>query len=227
MFSCIINRNFSRTLTSVFACLFAVFLGSIFATYMKIFTTIKKAISLGLSATTEQKPSNEIEQEEDVKLDSSKESEKKSNNLTLALSISKGFFINFTFVALSIGPFFVASVFDFDKTWPAYAHLYPYVFFRLCASANPIIYPLFHSSFWKGYKNVYEHVVYSKRRRNARKKYKIVMIKNEKIKRNREIEMKALILQNHLELLAQNQSGENDQNREDMKQNEIIEKIDH
>ena len=131
MFSCIINRNFSRTLTSVFACLFAVFLGSIFATYMKIFTTIKKALSLGLSATTEQKPSNEIEQEEDVKLDSSKESEKKSNNLTLALSISKGFFINFTFVALSIGPFFVASVFDFDKTWPAYAHLYPYVFFRL------------------------------------------------------------------------------------------------
>ena len=53
------------------------------------------------------------------------------------------------------------------------------------------------------------------------------MIKNEKIKRNREIEMKAHILQNHLELLAQNQSGENDQNREDMKQTEIIEKIDH
>ncbi len=85
---------------------------------------IKRALSLDLSATTEQKPSNEIEQEEDVKLESSKDSEKKSNNLTLALSISKGFFINFTFVALSIGPFFVASVFDFDKTWPAYAHLY-------------------------------------------------------------------------------------------------------
>ena len=101
-----------------------------------------------------------------------------------------------------------------EHTWPAYAHLYPYVFFRLCASATPIIYPLFHSSFWKGYKNVYEHVVYSKRRRNARKKYKIVMIKNEKIKRNREIEMKALILQNHLEMLAQNQKTQIEENLE-------------
>ena len=79
MYSCILNRNFSRTITSVLACVFAMKLGAIFVLYMKIFITIKRALSLGLSATTEQKPSNEIEQEEDVKLDSSKESEKKSN----------------------------------------------------------------------------------------------------------------------------------------------------
>jgi len=181
---------------------------------MKIFSTIKKALSLGLSA--EQKPTTEIEQEEDINLES-KDSEKNSNNLILALSISKGFFITFMFVALSIGPFLVASVFDYDKRWPAYAHLYPYAFFRLCAAANPIIYPLFHSSFWKGYKNVYEHVVYSKRRRNARKKYRIVMIKNEKKRRKHEIEMRAFILQNHLEMLTQNQTSQIDENRFEIK----------
>ena len=104
-----------------------------------------------------------VEEAIEMKPDSvpSKPEEQKENrnknlkDLLVALSLSKGLFISFSILALTITLFFVVSVFDFEKVWPTSLHLYAILFFRLCAAVNPIIYPLFHSSFWKGYKNVF------------------------------------------------------------------------
>jgi len=147
-----------------------------FFLYMKIFRNINKAIKLGLNY--KKKPDDEFEamgfgpeteetikmkptlreDEEDSGPSKVEEQENRNTNLKdliVALSLSKGLFISFSILALTITPFFVVSVFDFEKVWPTSLHLYAILFFRLCAAVNPIIYPLFHSSFWKGYKNVF------------------------------------------------------------------------
>ena len=158
-----INRTLNRTITYILACFFLLTLVAMFILYANIFAKIEQATHLGLATSkhsekaTKKQPDTEKIDESDTFL---KTNRNKDKSFKIASRLSKGLFVSFAITAVSIVPGFIVSVVDFDSTFPSYFHLYPWLAFRLCAAINPIIYPVFHSSFWQAYMNVYEHVVH-------------------------------------------------------------------
>ena len=133
---------------------------------------------------------------------------KKKPKMKIAFRFFKGLFITYAVTFFSLVLILTISVIDFDQNFSSYFHMYPWLVMRLCAAINPIIYPIFHFSFWKSYKIVFMHMMYSKRERSARKRLKLVRIKNAKNRRQYLMEMRALARQQQLELLARQQIGE-------------------
>ena len=61
------------------------------------------------------------------------------NELKIALKFSKGLIVMYAF---TIFPLCILMVIDIDQEWPASAHMYPWLLFRFCSAATPIVYPL-------------------------------------------------------------------------------------
>lgn len=117
--------------------------------YGSIFNKIKKAISLGLAeklnrSNTHHKTNNT--------------QTTRINELRITLKFAKGLFVSLLIYAITNIPFSIMNLVDMDQVLPSYVHLYPWMLVRLCSSLNPIIYPLYHSSFFYGYKKVFNLV---------------------------------------------------------------------
>lgn len=130
--------------------------------YGSIFFRIKRAISLGLS----QRLNNSSFRERTIIQSPHNET---LNDLKQTMKFSKGLFVSFSIYAVALIPFGLIRVIDIEDELPRYFHLYPWLFYRLCSSINPIIYPLFHSSFLYGYRNVLNLITFGKKF-NLRKK---------------------------------------------------------
>ena len=169
---------------NVLGCLFMVPVVATFVLYAMTFANINRAVKLGLnykpkpddefgigfgcsdeSVRLPLPQTNQVEADDTVaepketdespSLGSKNKKAERLNDLRLALSLCRGLFISFFILTLTITPCIVISVYDFDQRFSTFAHIYPFLLLRLCATVNFIIYPIFHSSFWHGYINVF------------------------------------------------------------------------
>lgn len=186
---------------------FLVPLGVTFALYYKIFSNILKAISFGL--TVKSKPTGGLVNEPQTAKETSECVKRKSSrrrnwhNFILTLNISKDLFISLAITALTVIPVLIISVFEFDRGLSLDRHIYVWIFFRLCACLNPIVYPFFHSSYWHGYINVYEHVIYTKRQRTLSKKNKSARMRRQKEAKKRDDKLHAYLIRQQDKALKQ------------------------
>ena len=97
-----------------------------------------------------QPDSSEIDETLNLKPKSDK---KKRKDLIVALRFSKGLFVPYALTAFSLISILAIFVFEFDQTSSAYIKMYIWLGYQMCATLNPIIYPLFNPTFWHGYKN--------------------------------------------------------------------------
>ena len=124
--------------------------------YLAIFKAIKYAVEMDAVG------SHEINEE----INPEKNSENKINldDLKQAFKFSKGLFIMYIMYSLTIIPLCLMLIIDIDQEWPDYLHQYPWMFFRLCSAATPVVYPLFHPSIRSGYKNAIDRYVLRKKK---------------------------------------------------------------
>lgn len=101
------------------------------------------------------------------------------NELKSALSFAKGLFVMYFMYALTALPLCIIVVIDMDQIMPAYVHMYPWLFFRLCAAATPVVYPLFHASICRGYEDIFSLVFMCKK---AKKKLPGQMVVRKKVR---------------------------------------------
>ena len=64
----------------------------------------------------------------------------------------------------TILPGCIAMIIDINQKWPLYSLLYPWLFFRLCSAAFPIIFPFLNSSIRFGYKEAIDRFVLRKKK---------------------------------------------------------------
>ena len=146
-----------------------IFFSTILYFHVKTFKKIKKAINLGLTERF---------------------GEKSLIKWKIIIKFSEGIFVSFLCKSIGNIPILIVHAFDTDRSWPTAIHLYAWLFFRLSAALNPIIYPIYHSSFWLGYINVYHRLFFTKKQIKLKKKRALKMIQIRKKRRMYEIRMK-------------------------------------
>jgi hypothetical protein len=81
----------------------------------------------------------------------------------------------------TIFPLWIILLVDIEQEWSSYLHQYPWMFFRLCSAATPVVYPLFHPSIRSGYKNAIDRYVLRKKRLLIKPKRKPIQIRKKRI----------------------------------------------
>ena len=129
--------------------------------YLAIFKAIKYAVEMD-AVEIDAVGAHEINEE----INPEKNSENKINldDLKQAFKFSKGLFIMYIMYSLTIIPLCLMLIIDIDQEWPEYLHQFPWLFYRLCSAATPVVYPLFHPSIRSGYKNAIDRYVLRKKK---------------------------------------------------------------
>lgn len=197
--ACIANRTLNRFVYLVLTIIFVIPVVMIIFSYSTIISRVRHAY---FNSCQEQKihQAKMVEDKDLVEPDTMKETQFNSvskelcdiealnpepdhlnervDELKKTLKLLKGLVLSFVITIFTFVPFLIISNLDFEQNWPAYIHLYSWLFFRLCSAINPIIYPIYYSSFLEGYLIVYYHTFYKKKiaqlklkkRKNPKKK---------------------------------------------------------
>ena len=129
--------------------------------YSAIFGRISFAVKMKVMGTLETKDEINLESNPEI---NEQENETGLDELRIAFTFSKGLFVMNLMYLFTILPMCFTMIADTDQEWPAYIHLYPWLFYRLCSAATPIVYPLFHSSIRRGYKQAIDRFVLRKKK---------------------------------------------------------------
>ena len=151
---------------------------TLFYFYYSIIKCIKYAIKTRFAGVLVMKQNEEIcYQDEEIS------SENKTNleELRQTLRFSKGLIVMYIMYIFTIFPLYMIVIIDINQDWPAYIHRYPWMFFRLCSTATPVVYPLFHSSIRLGYKEVYDRFILRKKKLLVKPKRKPLHIRKKRI----------------------------------------------
>jgi hypothetical protein len=156
MKACVFNRKMNRILLIIILSVLFVPLIAMLYFYLAIFKAIKYAVEMDAVGA------HEINEE----INPEKNSENKINldDLKQAFKFSKGLFIMYIMYSLTIIPLCLMLIIDIDQEWPDYLHQFPWLFYRLCSAATPVVYPLFHPSIRSGYKNAIDRYVLRKKK---------------------------------------------------------------
>jgi hypothetical protein len=134
-------------------------MGVLFYFYFSIIKCIKYAINLGAIRSLKIKNNEEICLQDD-------ETTPVTNldDLRLTLKFSKGLIVMYIMYIFTIFPLWIILLVDIEQEWSSYIHQFPWLFFRLCSAATPVVYPLFHPSIRSGYKNAIDRYVLRKKK---------------------------------------------------------------
>jgi len=148
----------------------------LFYFYFSIIKCIKYAINLGAIRSLKIKNNEEICLQDD-------ETTPVTNldDLRLTLKFSKGLIVMYIMYIFTIFPLWIIVLVDIEQEWSSYLHQYPWMFFRLCSAATPVVYPLFHPSIRSGYKNAIDRYVLRKKRLLIKPKRKPIQIRKKRI----------------------------------------------
>jgi len=146
----------------------------LFYFYSAIFKAIKYAVHMrafGALEINEELNLEENKQENEINLE----------ELRQTFKFSKGLFVMFIMYLFTLIPLCLSLVIDSNQEKPSYFLMYPWVFFRLCSAATPVVYPLFHSSIRHGYKEAIDRYVLRKKKLLIKPKRKPLQIKKKRI----------------------------------------------
>ncbi len=178
MRACIINRSINRLMLIIIFSFLTSFMVVLFYFYFSIIKCIKYAINLGAIRSLKIKNNEEIcLQNEEI----SPVNEPNIDDLRLTLKFSKGLIVMYIMYIFTIFPLWIIVLVDIEQEWSSYLHQYPWMFFRLCSAATPVVYPLFHPSIRSGYKNAIDRYVLRKKRLLIKPKRKPIQIRKKRI----------------------------------------------
>ena len=171
MRACVYDRKMNRIILTILLSVLMVPIAVLFYFYSAIFGRINYAVKMRVVRTLETK--DEINS--DI---NEKEKETSLDELKIAFKFSKGLFVMYLMYLFTIFPLCFTMIVDIDQEWPAYIHLYPWLFFRLCSAATPVVYPFFHSSIRDGYKEAIDRYVLRKKKLLIKPKRKPLQIRS-------------------------------------------------
>ena len=90
----------------------------------------------------------------------------KKKKLDTSIKISKGLFASFILVVITVLPYGILIMIDFEDKLPRSFHLYTMLFARINSSLNPILYGITNPLFRYGYKN-FLRVITCRTRKNV------------------------------------------------------------
>jgi len=150
----------------------------LFYFYFSIVKSIKYAIHLGENRGLKTGNNEEIcLQDQEI----SPVNEPNIEDLRLTLKFSKGLIVMYIMYIFTIFPLWIILLVDIEQEWSSYIHQFPWLFFRLCSAATPVVYPLFHPSIRSGYKNAIDRYVLRKKRLLIKPKRKPIQIRKKRI----------------------------------------------
>ncbi len=148
MKTCVFNRENNRIILILILVSIFLLVSILLFFYMSIFKTIKQAIKMKIND-----PVDLLELQAMILTNEGYESS--IDELKKAFKLAKGLFVMYFMYTLSAFPLFIIVLIDDEQKFPSYAHMYSWLFLRMCAAATPVVYPLYHVSIRQGYMNVF------------------------------------------------------------------------
>ena len=151
--------------------------------YLSIFKAIKYAVHMGALRNIELNELNEVNEvnEGNEERNPKQENLPSLEDLKITFKFSKGLFGLYLIYLFTILPGCIAMIIDINQKWPLYSLLYPWLFFRLCSAAFPIIFPFLNSSIRFGYKEAIDRFVLRKKKLLIKPKRKPLHVRKKRI----------------------------------------------
>jgi len=127
--------------------------------YGSIYSKIRDSIRLGLIGKLESDLIQDLKNEKSVG-----KPKNSMDDLKIGLKFSKGLVIMYIMYAFTIFPLTIIIMIDIEQKLSPYFHMYTALFFRLCATLVPIVYPLYHSSIRHGYQITIDKYILCKKK---------------------------------------------------------------
>jgi len=182
MKSCVFNRKMNRSVLIIILSVLMIPLIAMFYFYLSIFKSIQYTVGMWAMRAKDTDDTHMIALG-NLTVNAEKKQTNKTNleDLKIILKFTKGLFVMYLMYTFTIFPLCLMMIVDIDQELPAYFHMYPWMFYRLCSSLTPIIYPLFHSSIRFGYKEAIDRYVLCKKKLLIKPKRKPLQIKKKRI----------------------------------------------
>jgi len=173
MKSCVFNRKMNRSVLIIILSVLMIPLIAMFYFYLSIFKSIQYAVGMWAMRAKDPDDTHMVALEnltvnEEINPEEKKQTNKTNlEDLKIILKFTKGLFVMYLMYTFTIFPLCLMMIVDIDQEFPAYFHMYPWMFYRLCSSITPIIYPLFHSSIRFGYKEAIDRYVLCRKKQDS------------------------------------------------------------